>query len=331
MSLITAKDWEESLNKYSQVHVLQTAAWGRVKGKFGWYCRYVENQQAGAQILFRRIPLGFSIAYIPKGPIGTDWNTIWPEVDWLCRKERAIFLKVEPDSWEDGSETAEKWVEGLVGNRTTFQPRRTIIVDLRGEPETWLERMKQKHRYNIRLALKKDVVVQASEDIGVFHQMMQITGQRDTFGVHTQAYYQRVYDQFSVDEQCVLLLASFQGAPLAGVLVLRQGERAWYFYGASNNLERQRMPAYLLQFEAMKWAKEHGCLEYDLWGVPDEDEETLEREFDSRNDGLWGVYRFKRGFGGQLKRSTAAMEKVYLPGLFRIYGMIQARRGGWHA
>ncbi|MBE0696469.1 MAG: peptidoglycan bridge formation glycyltransferase FemA/FemB family protein, partial [Anaerolineaceae bacterium] len=68
------------------------------------------------------------------------------------------------------------------------------------------------------------------------------------------------------------------------------------------------MPAYLLQWQAMRWAKAHGCSEYDLWGVPDEDEETLEAGFEKRADGLWGVYRFKRGFGGTLVRTAGAWD-----------------------
>ena len=79
------------------------------------------------------------------------------------------------------------------------------------------------------------------------------------------------------------------------------------------------MPTYLLQWEAMKWAKACGCEKYDLWGVPDEDEATLEANFESRHDGLWGVYRFKRGFGGELKRAAQAMDRVYNPLLYWAY------------
>ena len=79
------------------------------------------------------------------------------------------------------------------------------------------------------------------------------------------------------------------------------------------------MPTYLLQWEAMKWAREHGCMMYDLWGVPDADETTLEAQFEDRHDGLWGVYRFKRGFGGQLMRAAQAQDRVYMPLLYRLY------------
>ena len=79
------------------------------------------------------------------------------------------------------------------------------------------------------------------------------------------------------------------------------------------------MPTYLLQWEAMKWARAYECTEYDLWGVPDEDEATLEANFETRHDGLWGVYRFKRGFGGELKRAAQAMDRVYNPVLYWAY------------
>jgi lipid II:glycine glycyltransferase (peptidoglycan interpeptide bridge formation enzyme) len=86
------------------------------------------------------------------------------------------------------------------------------------------------------------------------------------------------------------------------------------------------MPNYLLQWEAMRWARSRGCEEYDLWGVPDEDEPTLEAGFAGRDDGLWGVYRFKRGFGGQLRRAAQSMDRVYNPLLYRAYLLRTAAR-----
>ena len=93
---------------------------------------------------------------------------------------------------------------------------------------------------------------------------------------------------FTPKDLCEILVAEYEGKPLAALFVARNGNRAYYLYGASTNEERNRMPTYLLQWEAMKWAKARGCEEYDLWGVPDEDEETLEAEFQSRHDG-YGV------------------------------------------
>jgi len=116
-----------------------------------------------------------------------------------------------------------------------------------------------------------------------------------------------------------LLLAEVEGEPVAALMVFAQGHRCWYFYGASGEAHREKMPNYLLQWEAIRWARSQGCIEYDLWGVPDEDKETLESGFAHRRDGLWGVYRFKRGFEGELVRSVGAWDLPLRPVPYRLY------------
>jgi lipid II:glycine glycyltransferase (peptidoglycan interpeptide bridge formation enzyme) len=124
----------------------------------------------------------------------------------------------------------------------------------------------------------------------------------------------------------VLLQAEYDHQPLAAVMVFARGNRSWYFYGASSNLERNRMPAYLVQWEAMRWAASRGCTVYDLWGIPDLPEEKLEAGFTEKEEGLWSVYRFKRGFGGSIQRSVGAWVRVYHPLLYRLYQVIAQRR-----
>ena len=84
------------------------------------------------------------------------------------------------------------------------------------------------------------------------------------------------------------------------------------------------MPTYAVQWSAMQWAKGKGCTSYDMWGIPDYSAEELEANFQGRHDGLWGVYRFKRGFGGELKRTVGAADRVYNKLVYRLY---QWRRG----
>jgi lipid II:glycine glycyltransferase (peptidoglycan interpeptide bridge formation enzyme) len=201
----------------------------------------------------------------------------------------------------------------------TIQPPRTLLVDLDGSEEVVLSRMKQKTRYNIKLAQKKGVVVHPSADLDAFYRLMRITGQRDEFGVHSLDYYSHAYELFHARGDCELFLAEYQSELLAGLMVFTHGRRAWYLYGASGIDHRDRMPTYLLQWEAMRWARGRGCTEYDLWGVPDSSEETLEAYFTQRNEGLWGVYRFKRGFGGRLVRAVGPFDRVYYPLLYKLY------------
>jgi len=319
MTIVNAVEWDRFIDAHQNAHILQTSAWGALKSRFGWSAAQVISGSAGAQILFRKLPLGLSVAYIPKGPIGSGWKSLWSEIDEICRKHQAIFLKVEPDSFEPEDQQLNNEFDGFVKAGQSIQPRRTIVVELSGSEEDWMMRMKQKTRYNIRLAQKKEVKIRQIDDLNIFQNLMEVTGDRDGFGVHSIAYYQQAYKLFSPTKQCVILLAEYESEPLAALMIFRQGKRAWYFYGASNNEHRNRMPTYLLQWEAMRWAGEMGCEEYDLWGIPDYPEEQLEKDFQARSDGLWGVYRFKRGFGGKVLRSTGSWDRIYKPLLYRAY------------
>lgn len=327
MTILDIAQWERFLADHPDAHVLQTAAWGELKVAFGWRPIRVQTGTCGAQILFRQLPLGLTVGYVPKGPVGSGWHALWPAVEEVCRQQHAIFLKVEPDTWEEQPFSADDELAGASPS-APIQPRRTVEVSLSGGPEDWLSRMRQKTRYNVRLAEKKEVVVKENADVIGFYRLMQETGNRDQFGVHSLAYYQRAYNLFASQGACALLTAEYRGKPLASVMVFAHGRRAWYFYGASGSDERNRMPAYLVQFEAMRWAAARGCRMYDLWGIPDVDEEELEKQFSGREDGLWGVYRFKRGFGGTVRRSSGAWDKVFQPMLYQAYRLYSHRRGG---
>ncbi|MBN1145959.1 MAG: peptidoglycan bridge formation glycyltransferase FemA/FemB family protein [Anaerolineales bacterium] len=349
MSELSIAEWDAFLSGHPNAHILQTSAWGELKSDFGWQARRLlapgqaadGRDAAGAQALFRRLPLGLQLAYVPKGPVGgaEAWTALWGELDALCRKLRVVFLKVEPDLWEspppangdpDGEHPAaleQAPPPGFRLGRQDIQPRRTLLVDLRGDEEQVLARMKQKTRYNVRLALKKGMVVYPSGDVEAFYRLMGLTSERDAFGIHSLDYYRRIYELFQPRGECELLMAAYEEQPLAGLMVFARGERAWYFYGASSNQQRERMPTYLLQWEAMRWARQRGCTTYDLWGVPDFDYPSLEANFASRSDGLWGVYRFKRGFSGDLRRSLGSWDRVYKPVFYAFYRWWLGRRG----
>ena len=321
MPVLSASEWDSFLTGYPEAHVLQSSAWGELKAAFDWTPVRITSGMSGAQVLFRRLPLGFSVAYVPKGPLGdyAAWENLWPELDRVCRQRRAVFLLVEPDASEPLSAGLASTMQKFGQAAPPIQPRRTVLVDISGTEEQVLERMKQKTRYNIHLAERKGVLVNQVDDLAGFNALMKVTGARDGFEVHSPQYYRRAFDLFSPHERCALLIAEYEGRPLAGLMVFYRGGRAWYFYGASSDEERNRMPTYLLQWQAMRWARQRGCHAYDLWGIPDEEEEALEAHFTDRSDGLWGVYRFKRGFGGRLDRSAGAWQRVYNPFLYRLY------------
>ena len=319
------KKWIAFLKDYPNAHILQTPSWATFKSHFGWDVSWVVCQNTGAQILFNKLPLGFSWAYLPKGPVGINWDQLWPFVHRECRRKNAVFLKVEPDGWAGESGWIEQNMEksSFRSSSHQIQPARSLVVDLDSPEEEILSWMKQKTRYNIRLAARKGVEVKPAQGepdaIRKFHYLLKTTGERDTFAVHNLAYYQKAYETFYPAGQCELFFAEAENILLAAIMVFATGGRSWYLYGASSNFHRNLMAPYAVQWKAMQWARSKGCSTYDLWGVPDQDYEKLESEFMQRKDGLWGVYRFKRGFGGQLKRSTGTWDRVYNPFLYLFY------------
>ncbi len=336
---LNAVEWEAFTDSRPDAHILQAARWGALKSHFGWSVERVALRRggeiiAGAQVLYRRLPFGLgSIAYIPKGPIA-DWSDreavslLLVALDEAAKARGAVLLKVEPDAEDTPRWRARLREMGFVPSPQTVQPPRTILVDISPDEDAILAAMKQKTRYNIRLAFRKGVEVRrgTEADLDDFNRLMQITGRRDGFGVHAPEYYRKAYELFAPVGRIALLMAYYRGRPLAGLMAFAHGKRAWYLYGASSNEERSRMPTYALQWEAIRWARERGCVLYDLWGVPDEDEEVLEAEFTKRRGGLWGVYRFKRGFGGRLVRHLPAWDRVYKRPIYSLYRLLTTYR-----
>jgi lipid II:glycine glycyltransferase (peptidoglycan interpeptide bridge formation enzyme) len=323
----TLQEWNEFTRSRSDIHLLQTGSWGELKSQFAWKPVRIICGEAGVQILFKNIPGGFTIGYIPKGPVGEASDELFHEIDKVCQTNRAVFLKMEPNEWEELGKAMDLKEKGWQP-ANTIQPRRTILLSLKDSEEAILAGMKQKTRYNIHLAEKKGISVKPSQDFRAFHKMMMVTGQRDGIGVHAQSYYQKAYDLFHEQGQCDLLFAYYEDIPIAAIMLFAVGNTAWYMYGASTESERNRMPTYLLQWEAIRWARQRGLEVYDLWGIPDVDENQLEEAFTRKHshEGLWGVYRFKRGFGGKVVRSAGAWDRVYFPALYGIYMQIMKLR-----
>ena len=343
---ISAAAWDSFVATHSAGHLLQTADWGQFKAEFGWKAQIVALTDSsgriicGAQVLFRQLhrlipsAVPLSIAYIPGGPLFGEPETdpkLWQAIDRAALRHGALWLKVEPCDWyvpRPGLADRLR-ASGLKPALQTIQPPRTVVLDLTGSEDDILKRMNQSTRYKAKLGPKKEIEVRCgttAADLDSFNALMAVTGVRDAFGVHDPAYYRRAFAHFSGGERCALILASYQGQDLAGVMVFRQGEQAYYLYGASSNAERNRMPTFIAQWAAIRWARDNGALFYDMWGIPDAEEATLEADFESRSDGLWGVYGFKRGWGGRIVRSVGAWDRVYNVPAYALYRRLIARR-----
>jgi lipid II:glycine glycyltransferase (peptidoglycan interpeptide bridge formation enzyme) len=326
--------WDSFVSSSPYGHLLQTSLWAELKSRFGWTVERVavthrDEIVAGAQVLFRPLPLGFTLAYIPKGPL-VNWSDkttssiLVSSVRQAAQRRRAFFLKLEPDL-PDSSERPELLgVHRLHPSPQVIQPQSSIIIDLDREEKDILACAKSKTRYNIRLASRKGIVIRHGTiaDLPAFHSLLEQTARRNAFAVHDASYYRAAYDLFVTSGHGQLLLATYQESILAGIMIFEFGRKAWYMYGASSNEHRNRMPNHLLQWEAIRWAKDKGCLIYDLWGIPDEVGKSPNgyiRTTTERTDGLWGVYRFKQGFGGRVVRYAGAYDDIYHPSVYWLY------------
>jgi lipid II:glycine glycyltransferase (peptidoglycan interpeptide bridge formation enzyme) len=142
------------------------------------------------------------------------------------------------------------------------------------------------------------------------------TSVRDGFVIRGREYYEDAWGRFMAAGLAQPLLAEVDGAAVSALVVYRFGRTAWYLYGMSRDLHRDKMPNHLLQWRAIQWARAQGCETYDFWGAPD--------TFDER-DKLWGVWKFKEGFGGQVVRHLGAWDYAPSPVLYRLYTRLLPR------
>ena len=347
------KQWDQFVNRHPRGHFLQSWGWGELKAKGGWYplrLALLDEQQqqilAAAQVLCRSgapLPLWTGhLAYIPKGPV-IDWShpglcqAFFAQLNAYLARRGALALRMEPNQevkvveqvLMTGNMKASSMVgEPCLGDRyplarilsgeevslplllypvPPIQPVRTILLDLAPDEATLLAHMKEKWRYNLRLAERKGVKVREArtrEDVHAWYALLQTTSERDHFGIHTLDYYLRAWHTFVPRQQARLFLAEYGGQVLAGIFVALFARQGIYLYGASGDEHRNLMPNYLLQWEAIRWAKQQGATQYDFGGIAATDNE---------NEPLAGVYRFKRGWGGNVVRFVGCYEHIYRP------------------
>jgi lipid II:glycine glycyltransferase (peptidoglycan interpeptide bridge formation enzyme) len=271
--------------------------------------------------------LPLRVMYVPKGPIldYADQTLLNQVLEWLetmARRKRALFIKVDPDVERATAEGKEARGclrrRGWCRSEEEIQFRNTVLLDLRPSLEDLLMGMKSKWRYNVRLAKRKGVTVRQGtrDDLGLLYDMYRATADRSGFVIRPAPYYRDAWGSFMEQGLAQALIAEVEEQAVAMVIVYRFGRRAIYMYGASLGLHRDKMPNNLLQWEAMQWAKEHGCTVYDMWGAPDELDES---------DPMWGVYRFKKGFGGRFVEHIGAWDYSPSPLGYRLYRMAMPR------
>jgi lipid II:glycine glycyltransferase (peptidoglycan interpeptide bridge formation enzyme) len=344
MELYQGTSWNEIIAGLRGAHILQTWEWGQFKSFYGWQplpqvWKDAQNRAtAAALVLKRSIRGGLSMLYVPRGPL-VDWDdvprsmAVAQDLQLLAKKSRAIFIKMDPEIITGAGipgvegETVNRSGEDVAAqiqrlgwrySQEQVQFRNTVWLDLSGGEEDWLARMKQKTRYNLRLAQRKGVVVRPgrASELPLLYRMYAQTSVRDGFVIRSEEYYLRLWRSFMECGLAESLVAEVDGEAVAGLFLFFFAGRAWYLYGMSSPQHRDKMPNYLLQWEAMRRAKARGCAIYDLGGAP---------EVFSESDPMWGVFRFKEGLGGKVIRTAGAWDYPARPQLYVLYTRILPR------
>ncbi len=342
--------------------VMQCLEWGEVKrGDWQPIPFAIEDGdtfKATALVLKRKLPLGRSILYVPRGPI-LDWNDrdaarqIVKKLRNAARAHRAILIKIDPavPSSTRSSNGIDKTLRELgfvpsLDATSGFggtQPRCVMKTDISGSEDEVQARFHPKWRYNIRYAHKKGVVVKTDctrDDIQTFHKLYAITASRDGFTGRPLSYFEKMLDVLEAQGLAKLFLTFFDGKPLSGAICFLLPPQCWYVYGASSNEERNKMPNHAMQWAMMQWARENGCTIYDFRGVADEtkssetksekpdttsstrsDETTKtdDKSGDKADNHLQGLNRFKAGFGAELVDYVGEYDMVLNPQFYWLW------------
>ena len=254
----------------------------------------------GAKVFKHELPFGKSYLYIPRGPSVASFQ-FSGELKRIADVERAIFAKAEP---EDDAIAQELIKLGFHHSVKTIQPNRTVVLDLTRSEDELLSSMHHKTRYNIGVAEKNGIVVEESDDMNIFWDLMKKTTARDRFSSHPREYYEKLLGL------CKLHVAWKDKTPLAAAMVMIHGNSAYYLHGASDYEYRNLMAPYLLHWEIAKSYKLKAISYYDLWGI---------------DTNRWpGVSRFKLGWGGRQIEYPGAFDLVISKPWCIVYRITQS-------
>ena len=321
----TIEEYEQFVQSHPKGNFAQSYLWSKQKPMWKWdaVCVRAEDGKikASMALMTRKVPLiGKSLMYGCRAPVcDLDDRESFAELlrgaKELAKQYGAYVIKIDPDV-PSSNEAFAKMLhdfgfQSKEGGRNfeAINPRYVFRLNVKDKTEEeLLAGFHQKWRYNIRLAERKGVSVRicGKEMVPAFSELMLTTGVRDGFVTRKSDYFAAMLD--NLGEHCRLYMAfDPENKPIAGTLAIAYGDKVWYLYGASSNESRNLMPNYLLQWSMIRWAVERKCSIYDFRGVSGDV---------SEDNPLYGLFRFKQGFGGDFTEFVGEMDLVLNKGVY---------------
>jgi len=271
---------------------------------------------ASALVMIDRTSFGLSTWEIPRGPL-VKWKMENGKLEALmnqiiadAKKDRCMTLYLSP------IKSLSTFHFPLSTSARSVHCAATRIIDLTQSEDEILKQMKPKGRYNIRVADKHGVRVEASDDVDAFYALVQSTARRDGFTSQPKEKYKKFLEKLPGS---FLLLAYAMApspqpspdgrgkgeGPIAALLGVTWNKTAIYYYGASSYEHRALMAPYALQLAAIRRCKAAECAQYDLLGIAPPD---------APPEHPWqGITRFKERFGGTLVEYPPEQQLVLRP------------------
>jgi lipid II:glycine glycyltransferase (peptidoglycan interpeptide bridge formation enzyme) len=316
------RGWDEAAVRSPGGHVLQSAAWAQIREAQGWRAEF---HQLGeplpvALVLWRSLPAGQSLAYVPRGPImgePSELAAALAKLGSLARERRAVLLKVDPEI--DADVAAGPLRAAGFRRAPDIQPVvATLELDLQPDEDALFAALDKDTRWSVRQAEKRGVTVRdasGDDDLRALYDLYAETGQRAGFITRTWDYYRRMWGTLVAAGHAKVRLAEKEGRPVAGALTWRCGQREVYQSAATNDAGRSAYAAYALLWRCIIEARKGGARRFDFGGIP--------VDVTRKDDPMYGPYVFKKGFGGAPRRFVGAHDAVPSELVYRAYGIAE--------
>jgi lipid II:glycine glycyltransferase (peptidoglycan interpeptide bridge formation enzyme) len=315
--------FDSALYNSKATHPLQSWEWGEARKKHGLIIVRVGEFNGDVlmdvyQMTLHPIPhTPYKIGYLPRSRVPSK-----AVLDFLHQygvKHNLIFIKIEPN--ERRSEILDLRSEILlVRSPHQLFPDWTMIVDLNKTEDELMAQMKQKTRYNVRLAQKKGVTVrEESNDAGfeIFIKLYMETCRRQGYFGHTYSYHKTIWDTFK-DSNAHILIAYFNEIPVAAFELFSFHDVLYYPYGGTSVEYRNTMAANLLMWETIKLGKKLNASVFDMWGSAPPDYND--------SHGYAGFTRFKEGYGAEFTELVGSYDLLCNPTLYNLYNGLNTLR-----
>lgn len=311
-------------------HPLQSFEWGEFRKKLGTKVIRISNLNKNSESIsmtLHKIPHSpFTIGYIPKCDLLSE--TSIKKLSEIGKENKTIFIQIEPNLRVSEKENFER-----LAKKTSFQilnsarplfTKYTFILDLTKSEDELLKNMHSKTRYNIKVAQKHGVVIKEDNSDKAFKTYLDLTHQttlRQNFFAHTPQYHKTLWESLPHERSHFekntlsshLFTATYNKKVLASWILFVFKDTLYYPYGASSSEDRHVMASNLLMWEVIKFGKEMGLKNFDMWGALSQDPNP--------NDPWYGFHKFKQGYGPELVQFIGSYDLILNKLWYRLYVM----------